>query len=268
MKARFLVSEVRDKKVHISVGIVTYNSSNDIAKCLTTLGKFMPEKYALDVYVFDNKSPDSAGTQKIIQKNFPKVNLIVSADNRGFGYGHNQIINKVTSDYHLILNADIEFEMDVMSDMVSYLEKNSDTALVTPEIRNLDGTVQHLPKEFPKIKYVLSSTIPFFAKYRGDYTRSHTIITKPAEMHISTGCFMLVRTAQLKKVGGFDDGYFLYFEDFDLSMRLRKLGKLIYYPLVYVIHFWHRDSKKSKRLFVIQIQSMLRFYKKWILEKR
>lgn len=254
-------------KKQLSVGIVTYNSSDDIAKCLSTLNTFMPKKYALDVYVFDNKSPDSLKTQEIVTKDFPEVTLIASEENRGFGYGHNKIIDLVTSDYHLILNADVEFEMDAMSDLIKCLEDNADVALVTPEIRNTDNTIQHLPKEFPKLKYVLSSTISSFAKYRVDYTRAHSVITEPAEMDISTGCFMVVRTSQLKEVGGFDDGYFLYFEDFDLSMKLRKFGKLIYYPLVYVKHFWHRDSKKSRKLFVVQVQSMMRFYWKWAFKR-
>lgn len=250
-------------KKTLSVGIVTYNSSEDIAKCLSTLKKYMPNTYLLDVYVFDNKSPDSLETQKIIKNDFPDVNLLVGADNHGFGYGHNKIINKVNSDYHLILNADVEFEMDVMTELLGYLRNHTDVALITPEIRNTDNTIQHLPKEFPKVKYVLSSTIPAFAKYRDDYTRGNSVITEPVELDISTGCFMVVRTEQLKSIGGFDDGYFLYFEDFDLSMQLRKFGKLIYYPMVHVKHFWHRDSKKSRKLFVIQIQSMMRFYRKW-----
>lgn len=251
----------------LSVGIVTYNSSEDIAKCLSTLYHFMPKKYALDVYVFDNKSPDSDETQKIVKKDFPKVNLISSEQNLGFGHGHNAIIKTVKSDYHLILNADVEFEMDAISDLLRYLEENENVALVTPEIRNTDGSIQHLPKEFPKLKYVLSSTLSSFAKYRDDYTRAHSVITEPVEIEISTGCFMVVRTSQLKEVGGFDDGYFLYFEDFDLSMKLRKFGKLIYYPLVHVKHFWHRDSKKSRKLFVVQVQSMLRFYSKWTFKR-
>lgn len=250
-------------KIKISVGVVTYNSSEDIAKCLSTLFAFTPEKYELDVYVFDNRSSDSSVTQEIVRKEFPQVHLIVSDSNRGFGYGHNTIIKELDSDYHLILNADIEFETDVLTELTHYLENYSDVALVTPEIRNTDNTIQHLPKEFPKLKYVLSSTVSLFAKYRDDYTRAKKPIKEPEDMDISTGCFMLVRTNQLKEVGGFDDGYFLYFEDFDLSLRLRKLGKLVYYPLVYVKHFWHRDSKTSRKIFMIQIKSMVRFYRKW-----
>lgn len=255
------------KKTKISVGIVTYNSSADIAKCISTLTRFTPKSYILDIYVFDNFSPDSEATRKIVAEEFPTVTLITSSKNNGFGYGHNKIIDQIDSDYHLILNADIEFEMDVMTELVGHLESYSDVALITPKIRNTDNTIQHLPKKYPKLKYVLSSTIPAFAKYRDDYTRANDDLEKPTEMDISTGCFMLVRTEQLRRVGGFDDGYFLYFEDFDLSLRLRKFGRLIYYPAVHVKHFWHRDSKKSKKIFLIQTKSMLRFYRKWAIRR-
>lgn len=256
------------KKTKISVGIVTYNSSADIAKCISTLTRFTPKSYDLDIYVFDNLSPDSEVTRKIVAEEFPAVTLIPSSKNNGFGHGHNKIIDLIDSDYHLILNADIEFVEDVLSSLVGYLDDHRDVALVTPEIRNIDDTIQHLPKEFPKFRYVLSSTIPAFAKYRDDYTRAKSAIEEPEEMDISTGCFMLVRTNQLKEVGGFDDDYFLYFEDFDLSLRLRQFGKLIYYPGVCVKHLWHRDSKKSRKIFFIQIKSMLYFYSKWGLSNQ
>lgn len=251
----------------ISVGIVTYNSSADIAKCLSTLIKYTPKKYELDIYVFDNQSPDSHKTHRIIKKDFPTITLITSNDNKGFGFGHNQIISRINSDLHLILNADIEFEEDTLSVLSNYLLKYKDAVLVTPEIRNTDNSIQHLPKKYPKFKYILSSTISTFSKYRTPYTRSNENLLNPTLIEISTGCFMLCRTAELKKTGGFDDNFFLYFEDFDLSLRLRKYGKLIYHPGTHVKHFWHRDSKKSRKLFFIQIKSMLRFYRKWAIKR-
>lgn len=255
------------KKVKVSVGIVTYSSSKDIEKCLSSLIAYCPENVYLDVWVFDNKSPDSSETQEIVKKQFPMVHLLVCEKNLGFGYGHNVIIENIVSDFHIILNADIEFEQDVLTELLSYLTRNPDTVLVTPEIRNIDGTIQHLPKRYPKIKYVLSSTIALFARYRDDYTRANDNLISPTEIDISTGCLMLVHTDRLKEVGGFDDGFFLYFEDFDLSMRLRKIGKLFYYPQVHVQHLWHRDSKRSKRLFMIQLKSMFRFYRKWTINR-
>lgn len=253
---------------NISVGIVTYNSSEDIEKCLNSLKKSIAgSQLNIEVIVFDNKSPDAKTTENIINNKFADVKLITSGKNLGFGYGHNEIIKNIKSDYHLILNPDIEFTENTLLKLAEYMESNSDIELITPEIHNTDGTIQHLPKVFPRLRYVMSSTIPFLKKYRTDYTMSDEIIKKPTDIEICTGCFMFARTKTLKKIHGFDDNFFLYFEDFDLSMRIGKLGRIVYYPLTSVTHVWHRDTKKSLRPFVLQINSMFKFYKKWSFKK-
>lgn len=254
-----------DNQISVSVGIVTYNNSNDIEKCLDTLFAHSNNpRIKLEVFVYDNQSSDLKITQGILTKQFPKVNLIASHKNKGFGYGHNKIIKQANSDYHLILNPDIKFTEDTISSLVDYLEKSSDIALITPEIRNTDGTIQHLPKLFPKFRYILSSTLPFFAKYRTEYTMSKKTITQPTDIEICTGCFMFAKTQKLRDIDGFDDSFFLYFEDFDLSVRMNKIGRIVYYPLTKVTHVWHRDTKKKVKPFLIQIHSMLKFYVKHI----
>lgn len=250
-------------KALISVGIVTYNSSGDITKCLETLYRYTKKAITLDVYVFDNNSSDSKITQAIVEKNFPNVTLIMSDKNMGFGYGHNHIINRVKSVFHLIVNADVEFREDSLTLLTEYLQNNKDAVMISPEIRNTDGSVQHLPKRFPKLQYILSSTVPLLAKYRVPYTRSDENLNRPTEMEVCTGCFMLCRTKELKEEGGFDTRFFLYFEDLDLGLRMRRFGKVIYFPGTYVVHGWFRGPRSSKKLLAIQIRSMLKFYIKW-----
>jgi len=258
---------MKNKPINISVGIVTYNSSNDIEKCLSSLKKSIANsKLNVEIFVFDNKSPDAKDTHNIINNKFSDIELITSDQNLGFGFGHNQIIKTIKSDYHVILNPDIEFTENTLWKLAEYMESNPDIALITPEIHNTNGTIQNLPKAFPKFRFVMSSTIPFFKKYRIPYTMSKDTILNPIDIEICTGCFMFARTDILKQINGFDDKFFLYFEDFDLSMRIIKLGRIVYYPFTSVTHLWHRDTKKSLRLFVVQVNSMLKFYKKWPLK--
>ena len=247
----------------ISIGIVTHNSSDDIEKCLKSFIEFTDNnKTDIKLFIYDNNSSDFPNTKLIAKKYFKDAIIIESSKNMGFGYGHNEIIKQINSDYHLILNPDIEFTENTLTKLSEYMELNHDVVLITPEIRNTDGTVQHLPKIFPKLRYVMSSTVPFFKKYRTNYTMSQKTIKKPINIEICTGCFMFARTESLKKINGFDDSFFLYFEDFDLSMRIRKLGRIVYYPLTKVTHVWHRDTKKKIKPSLIQIHSMLRFYTK------
>lgn len=259
---------MKTNPIIVSVGIVTYGSSDDIAKCLEALYRYTNETIVLAVYVFDNISPDSKVTRSIVKKKFSDVTLITSDKNMGFGHGHNQIINRLKSDFHLILNADVEFNEDSLTPLVKYLQENKDTVMISPEIRNTDGSIQYLPKRFPKLKYILSSTVPIFAKYRTVYTRSDENLKQPTTMDVCTGCFMLCRTKELREVGGFDEGFFLYFEDLDLALRMRRFGNVIYFPGTHVTHRWFRGPRRSKKLFAIQIKSMIRFYQKWGLGSR
>jgi len=256
---------MKNKISKISVGIVTYNSSDDIEKCISSLKKSLNGN-EVDLFIYDNNSTDFEITKQTVTNEYPSAKLIKGDKNLGFGHGHNEIIKMIGSDYHLILNPDIEFTENTVGLLTKYMESNPDIALITPEIRNVDGSVQHLPKIFPKLRYTLSSTVPFLKKYRSDYTMSKNIIKNPIDIEICTGCFMFARTKNLKKVNGFDEKFFLYFEDFDLSMRMKKTGRIVYYPLTNVTHLWHRDTKKSIKPFLMQIFSMIKFYKKWALK--
>ena len=74
---------------------------------------------------------------------------------------------------------------------------------------------------------------------------------------------MFTRTDALKKVGGFDERYFLHFEDADLTRELRKVGRTVYNPEIKVIHKWHRENKKINKSFWIALKSMFIYMKKW-----
>lgn len=92
--------------------------------------------------------------------------------------------------------------------------------------------------------------------------RDH-VITEPVDIQYSTGCFMVCRTNALKKVGGFDERYFLHFEDADLTREMLKVGRVVYNPNVHVTHAWHRDNIKNKKIGKIAMQSMRLYFKKW-----
>ena len=138
----------------ISVGIVTYNNADTIYKCIDSILEHS-SNVDFNLYVYDNGSRD--GTIEIIQKNFPKVQLILGNENIGFGSAHNRIVKVVKSDVHVIVNPDVFIVNDVFVSMADYMEKHGDVVQITPQIRNLDDSIQHLPKKDPSIKYVILS---------------------------------------------------------------------------------------------------------------
>lgn len=244
----------------ITGGIVTYNNADIIEKCIRSILKYTNEDI-FTLYVYDNHSGDN--TVDIIKKNFPQVHVIEGPENRGFGFGHNQLVKHRTSDYHVIINPDIFLTDNVIEKMAMYMDENSDVVQLTTEVRNMDGSVQYLPKEDPCFRYVVLSKLKPFAFYRKAYTRENEEMTGPTQVMSGTGCFSMVRTKSFKQIHGYDPQFFLYFEDADLSRRLRALGRIIYHPGMWVYHAWKRDNTKSLKGIRIFLTSMLKYQKKW-----
>lgn len=246
----------------VTGSIVTYNNISTIAKTLETLfGETKDIDFKL--YVLDNGSSD--GTPEYIEKNYPDVTVIRSGKNVGFGAGHNIIINQVESKYHAVINPDIVLTQNAVKKMADYMDENPDIGLLSPRICFPDGRDQILGKRNPHLKYLVASRLrgdeP--SKLLREYAMLDCDLSKPTEIENATGCFMFIRTDVLKSIGGFDDGFFMYFEDADLARRINEVSKCVYYPDAVVNHVWGRDSKRNFKLMLVHINSMLRYFRKW-----
>ena len=246
----------------VTGSIVTYNNISTIAKTLETLfGETKDIDFKL--YVLDNGSSD--GTPEYIEKNYPDVTVIRSGKNVGFGAGHNIIINQVESKYHAVINPDIVLTQNAVKKMADYMDENPDIGLLSPRICFPDGRDQILGKRNPHLKYLVASRLrgdeP--SKLLKEYAMLDCDLSKPTEIENATGCFMFIRTDVLKSIGGFDDGFFMYFEDADLARRINEVSKCVYYPDAVVNHVWGRDSKRNFKLMLVHINSMLRYFRKW-----
>ncbi len=250
---------------HITGCIVTYNNMSTIDNAVKSLLEYTAASFEL--FVVDNGSTD--GTPEYIEKNYPSVTVIRTDKNIGFGAGHNFIMDRLNSRYHVIINPDIIIKDDVISKMAEYLDGNSDIGLLSPEIRFPDGRLQVLGKKNPALPYLISSRLRGSgepsAKLR-EYAMLDKDLTKPLDIENATGCFMFIRTDLFKEIGGFDKRYFMYFEDCDLTREVNQRSRAVYYPEATVYHEWGRESKKNFKLKLIQITSMLNYYAKWGLK--
>lgn len=246
----------------VTASIVTYNNMSTIDKTLQTLFEFTKD-INFKLYVVDNLSTD--GTPDFICSNYPQVEVIRLKENVGFGAGHNVAFDKIDSKYHFVINPDIVLIENSIGIMADYLDENPDIGLLSPRICFPDGKDQILGKKVPHLKYIFAS------RFRGDepgpllkeYAMLDCDMSKPVEIENATGCFMGFRTDILKKVGGFDKRYFMYFEDADITREVGKVSKVVYFPGTTVTHVWNRDSKKNIKLLLIHIHSMLKYYAKW-----
>jgi hypothetical protein len=255
--------------VKVTGSIVTYNSEKDIVKCVSSIFEYTKDM-DFHLYVSDNASTDD--TVKLLKERFPKdkypqLTVVCNEKNGGFGYGHNKILAHVKSDYHVFINPDIEFGTDVLTPLCEYLDSHKNVAMITPKIKNKDGSEQHLPKENPRISYVILSKLPGLKFYRRRYTRQDEHLKSPTSINLCTGCFFVGRTEVLKKMKGFAPGYFMYFEDSDLTRRVRTAGyDVVFYPETWVYHDWHRDNTGSVRGIFRFLKSMCRYFKTWGLK--
>ncbi len=248
-------------KLSVSAAVVAYNNPEEVAVCLDSLMR-ETKGVALSLYVSDNSTdPEKirALRQEIDAR--PGVTLLESRGNLGFGRGHNRVIPYLASDYHALVNPDILLQEDALSTMAAYMADHPDVALMMPEVLGTDGKRQYLPKKRPSWYYLIGGRLS--KRIRADYCRSSEPMTGPTEIEVASGCFMLLPTALFKELGGFDERYFLYLEDADLSREAGKKGKVLFFPKARVTHCWHRASGKSLKALKLHFQSAGKYFRKW-----
>ena len=187
--------------------------------------------------------------------------------NVGYGRGHNLSIRGVRSDYHLVLNPDVVLRRESLAQGVQHLQSNPGVVALSPSVSDGEGHKQHACKRFPTVMdFVLRGFAPHSVKKLFDKRLARYEMRDLPEHEASTGvpiisgCFMLFRTSALQAVEGFDESYFLYFEDFDLSLRVQKQGALVYLPSMQITHLGGHSAKKGLRHIAMFARSGCRFY--------
>ena len=196
-----------------------------------------------------------------------RCQLVENESNRGFGRAHNQVIRQTAADYHLILNPDVILYEDALLCSLQYLAEHPQVVAVSPEVRGPEGRYQYLCKQYPAVlDLALRGFAPafihrYFSKRLDRYSCREMIEARQAvQVPLISGCFMLCRVGALQQAGGFDERYFLYFEDFTLSLVLGKYGELHYLPASRIIHFGGDAARKGPRHIGHFMKSAWRFY--------
>jgi len=248
----------------VTGSIVTFNNISTIEAALRTTRE-QTKGVPFHLYVIDNSSKD--GTADLVKRVDPLAEVLRIQWNVGFGAGHNLILSKLTSKYHVIINPDIELSEDAITKMALYMDEHPDVVMLSPRIVFPETQEdQVLGKRNPRLRYLVASRLrrgKYAQKILAEYAMLEHDMTEPFEIENATGCFMVVRTETLKKIGGFDERYFLYFEDCDITRALAREGRVLYYPHAVVEHVWKRESKKNIVLMFVQIQSMMKYFWKW-----
>ncbi len=192
----------------------------------------------------------------------------LTCNDRNLGYGAAQNLSILRSDsrYHLILNPDVELEETAILTALKHLENESETVILGPNGKDLTGQPCHLGKRYPSILtlflrgFAPSIVHPLFSARLAKYEYQDISDSGFSEVQLLSGCCMFARTDVLKEVGGFDPVFFLYFEDFDLSLRMAKHGKVVYLPGAKIVHHGGNSARKGLKHIRMFIESAGRFF--------
>lgn len=258
-----------NKQPLLTISIVTYNPDFlELRKTLdsleTALTSFEPTAFAITIV--DNSLSNEVAL--FLLRNYPDLpfELIHGQGNIGFGRAHNLAMQQMGK-FHLILNPDIQLAPDALMNALSFMSENEKCGLLSPHASWPNGQRQYLCKRFPSVfdlllrgfapKKIRSFFSARLARYEMRDETNDTIYWNPP---IVSGCFMFFRSTILHNIGGFNERFFLYFEDFDLALRSRKVANTAYLSAIQVVHAGGHASKKGYWHRKVFVQSAIKFY--------
>ena len=247
----------------ISACIVSYNGFDEVC---TAVRSILAQCKGADLilYLVDNASPDGTG-EKLAAEDFgPCVQAICLPENKGFGAGHNAVLPLLDSDYHFVINPDITLREPVIENICAWLDEHPEAVMATPRMFFPDGREQILPKRKPNVLGLLARQgVPGLKKFGDRYAMLDEDLSKPTPIEFCTGSFFCIRTETFRKIGGFDEGYFMYVEDADITQKARREGLVYFLPQFSACHAWRRAPGRQLRPFIQQLRSMGRYFCKW-----
>ena len=251
--------------------MVVYNHNFELISHLVQTVLDFENTHSL--FLIDNSPEDKISANLPVH---PKLKYIFNNQNLGYGKAHNVAIKRIlnSTDYHLVLNPDIVFEGKALHQMLLFLEQHPNIGLLMPKVLYGNGEIQYLCKLFPTpFDLIMRRFIPGFLKNKlqarlNQYELKHKNYDAQMEVPNLSGCFMLLRVEVLKIVGLFDEQFFMYLEDTDLSRRINMQFQTIYYPQVSIVHQYEKGSYKSLKLLKYHVVSAFRYFNKygWFLD--
>ena len=256
-------------KLDITASIVLYNE--DLNELTKTVNCFLKGPLKKKLFLIDN-TPTKKFKNSFINDNIEYIGV---GKNIGFGAGHNLIIDKVAnlSKNHLILNPDVNFNKNLISNLIIKLNESKEIAMIAPKVLFPEGRYQSSCRRYPSVSELLARRFsclkPFFKKNIAIGKYKDKDLTIPFFADYLTGCFQLYKTRDFVDLGGFDERYFLYMEDVDICRKIDDSGKKkLYYPKEEIIHVLKQGSSKDLKLFFRHTNSAIKYFLKWGLTNK
>lgn len=259
-----------------SLILVTHKEEAELKDCLTSLfashkrnGKADPQE--IEVIVVDN-NPESK-LKSALKKSFPKVRYVRSGANIGFGPANNLGAKHATGQFFFFLNPDTTVEPGAIRALSEFLVKRPHVGVVAPTLYTMAGEIypDQGSGELTPLSAIATHSIvhriwpgnPIAQKY---WVRDRDVTT-PQQLAVIPGTALMVRREAFDEIGGFDEQFFIYFEESDLCRRLRAAGWEVWLtPTAKIRHIWHAATKAAKYQIIFE-ESRYKYFRKWYGEK-
>lgn len=259
------IDAVSDSDIDLSVIIVNWNVRDLLRECLRSIERG-PGGLRLEVIVVDSASSD--GSVAMVANEFPWVVLLPQAENVGFPRGNNIGLYRAKGRYLLLLNPDTEVIGDALPKMVAFLRADPTIGALGPQLLNPDGTIQSSRRRFPTlVTGFIEST--WLEGYAPQVVRQYRALDLPddaiADVDWVVGACIMVPQTVYETVGGMDEAYFMYSEELDWCRRIKSAGgRVVYYPLAQVKHYYGKSSEQAITSRHIHFQrAKLRYFRKY-----
>jgi GT2 family glycosyltransferase len=248
------------KKINITVGIVSYNTSVlTLRKLIESLKK---SDCSLKIVLLCNSQNEIYQSELFqISKEY-QINLLNNQPNRGFGAGHNTIAQEFQAEWYVCCNPDVMVRPDSISKLIQFADEKPDAVMLMPRVVSENGTVQPLARRHLTLITWIHRQLwrlmprlfkPFEISF--DYHKSQPV-------DFVTGCFFAIRHEKFRRLGGFDEQFFLYSEDADLSYRASKIGSNYFVATSEITHFWTTDKTRNHRIIFQELKSLIYYFGK------
>ncbi len=234
----------KDLVMDFIIVIVSWNTKALLRSCLASVFRELETlSERAEVFVVDNNSAD--GSAEMVRQEFPEVQLIANQKNLGFGAANNQVLLHQESPFYLILNPDAEVLPGAFSKLLSFIKDHPQAGIVAPQLLNTDLTIQRSCRSFPTIAGMTATLLGL--KKASNYLMLGFDHQQARQVDQPEGACLLVRGEIIKKLGAFDERFFMLFEEVDWCYRIKQAGyEIWFYPEAKVIHHYGQAIKQVK----------------------
>jgi len=222
----------------MAIVVVSTNEGQWLERCLSTVFD-RAGSASLDVIVVENECTD--GTRELVESNFPDAR-VVSSPNRGFGYGNNRGLEQANARYSLLLNPDTEIVEGTFGDLIELLDRRPQIGMAGVRQITADGTLWPTIRRFPSVIRAVGEALsserwPVHPAWAGERVLDRAAYEREGECDWTSGSFMLARREALLSAGLLDERFFIYSEEPDLCLRIKRAGwQVCHLPQMTIVH--------------------------------